>query len=491
MSKPLFRSVLLILGALMIWTSVPASSNAAERLNILFLFADDQRADTIAAQGNPNIQTPNLDRLVGEGFSFRANYCFGSNSGAVCIPSRAMLMSGRTWLKVDHNLTGVKILPELLRENGYTTFVTGKWHNQAPALLRGFERGKSVFLGGMADHTQVQVQDIAEGGRLVNKRTASKFSSEEFADAMVDFLDGYQEEAPFFAYAAFTAPHDPRNPPEAYREQYYRNLPPLPKNFLPQHPFDNGNLVIRDEALAGWPRTKEVVQSQLAEYYGLITHLDEQIGRILKALEKSGRADKTLIIYSADHGLAIGSHGLLGKQSLYEHSMKCPLIFVGPGIPKGGSSDAFTYLFDILPTLCSVTGIAEPGELAGHSLEPIWLGKQSMVRNSVFLPYGNVMRSVRDEQWKLISYPQINHRQLFDLKNDPLELHDLAGDPDRTGDVTRLLTLTRAWQQKVGDTQPLTTDHPKPMHLDLTGRKRQPDNAQPDWIRAKYFGLND
>ena len=465
--------------------------SAAERPNILFLFADDQRADTIAAHGNPNIKTPNLDRLVGGGFSFRANYCFGSNSGAVCIPSRAMLMSGRTWLHIDHQLTGVKILPELLRENGYTTFATGKWHNQAPALLRGFARGKSLFLGGMADHTQVEVQDISPGGKLINKRTAAKFSSEEFADAMIEFLDGYRDGAPFFAYAAFTAPHDPRNPPVSNREMYYRNRPPLPENFLPQHPFDNENLILRDEVLAAWPRTREVIQDQLAEYYGLITHLDEQIGRILGTLERTGRANNTIIVYAADHGLAMGSHGLLGKQSVYEHSMKCPLVFVGPGIPKGKSSEAFTYLFDIYPTLCALTGIAGPDNLEGYSLESIWSGEKPRVRDSVFLPYTNAMRSVRDERWKLISYPQINHRQLFDLESDPFELHNLAEDPARQADVKRLLALTKTWQQKVGDDQPLTVSNPKPKEIDLTGHSRQPDNWQPSWIRKKYFGLEE
>src|SRR5689334_6924647 len=153
-----------------------AAAREPARPNILFLFADDQRADTIAAWGNRHIRTPTLDRLVGRGFSFRNNYCFGSNSGAVCIPSRAMLMSGRTWLDVNHQLDGVKLLPELLRESGYTVFATGKWHNGQKSFFRAFPRGRSVFFGGMDDHTKVHIADV-DNGRVYNQRVAEKFSS--------------------------------------------------------------------------------------------------------------------------------------------------------------------------------------------------------------------------------------------------------------------------------------------------------------------------
>src|SRR5689334_25273215 len=163
-----------------------AAAREPARPNILFLFADDQRADTIAAWGNRHIRTPTLDRLVGRGFSFRNNYCFGSNSGAVCIPSRAMLMSGRTWLDVNHDLQGVKLL-QLLREAGYETFATGKWHNGEASFVRAFPRGRSIFFGGMADHTKVPVADVS-AGRVVDRRVAEKFSSEQFADAAIAFL---------------------------------------------------------------------------------------------------------------------------------------------------------------------------------------------------------------------------------------------------------------------------------------------------------------
>jgi len=457
--------------------------------NVLFLFADDQRADTIGAWGNPHIKTPNLDALAASGFAFRGNYCFGGNSGAVCVPSRAMLMSGKTWFHVDTaSLKDAKLLPEVLHENGYVTFGTGKWHNGQASWLRAFQYGRNIFFGGMSDHTKVPVRDLGPDGKLTAERTGEKFSSELFADSAIEFLQNHDGKKPFFAYVAFTVPHDPRMPPEAYREMYYRDLPPVPENFLPQHPFDNGMMKGgRDENLAAWPRTEAVIRDQLAEYYGAITHLDGQVGRILDALKQTGQADNTIVIYAADQGLALGSHGLLGKQSVYEHSMRCPLMIAGPGIPQGKSTSAFTYLLDIFPTLCDVTGIAAPSDLEGESLRPLWEGRKERVRDSVFLPFIDIQRAVRDERWKLICYPKIGHMQLFDLQSDPDETTNLIDRAEYAEHVPRLLNLMKQWQAKVGDTVELPTQNKAPEPVDLTGRKRVPDQWQPDWIVKKYF----
>ena len=467
-------------------------AHAAGKPNILFLFADDQRADTIAALGNSHITTPNIDKLVAAGFTFRTNYCFGGNSGAVCVPSRAMLMSGKTWFHVDTaTLKGAKLLPELLQENGYVAFGTGKWHNGQPSWRRAFQQGKNIFFGGMADHTKVPIRDLGPDGRLTAERTGEKFSSELFADAAIEFLRSHDGRKPFFAYVAFTAPHDPRMPPVAFREMYYENLPQLPANFLPQHPFDNGMMKGgRDENLAPWPRTETVIRDQLAEYYGAITHMDGQIGRILEALRQTGQADNTIIVYAADQGLALGSHGLLGKQSVYEHSMRCPLIFVGPGIPPGKSTQAFSYLLDVFPTLCDVTGIQPPADLEGESLRPLWEGKKDRVRDSVFPPYIEIQRAVRDERWKLICYPKIGHMQLFDLQADPDEKTNLIDRAEYAQHVQRLLKLMSQWQAKVGDTLQVPTRNKPPEFVDLTRRKRVPDQWQPEWIVKKYFDVS-
>ncbi|MBQ16787.1 MAG: choline-sulfatase [Planctomycetaceae bacterium] len=471
--------------------SVMAGSvvEAARRPNILFLFADDQRADTVAAYGNRHIKTPHIDRLVHAGFSFHRNYCMGSTHGAVCQPSRAMLMSGRTLWRVPMNLKGVPILPEVLGRNGYVTFGTGKWHNRAESFIRGFQNGRAVFIGGMSNHLKVPIRDLTSDGKLTPPRPARKFSSEVFADAAIEFLEGHKEDKPFFAYVSFSSPHDPRQPPGKYAEMYKpgRVQLPLPANFMPQHPFHNGWMVGRDESLAAWPRTRQVIRSQLGEYYGMISHLDEQVGRVLAALRASGHARNTIVVYTADHGLAVGSHGLLGKQNLYEHSMRAPLVISGPGIPRGKSSNSLAYLYDLFPTICSWAGVTVPGKVEGHSLAGVIRGEEPGVRKSLFTTYEDLMRAVRDDRFKLIRYPQINHTQLFDLAEDPHELKNLAGDSSQAGRLERMMTLLEDWQARTGDKTPHTSKNPKPKAIDLTGRRRKPDRHQPDGIIRKYF----
>jgi arylsulfatase A-like enzyme len=479
---------ILLLAAPLTLQAQPAKSPA--KRNVLFLFADDMRADTIAAWGNANIKTPNLDALVKDGFSFRGNYVFGGNNGAVCVPSRAMLMSGKTWFQIDApTIKDTLLMPEHFGANGYETFGTGKWHNGKASWLRAFQRGKTVMFGGMSDHIKVPLRDLGADGKLTPERISTQFSSETFADSTIEFLQSRDRSKPFFAYAAFTAPHDPRQPPLAYREMYYRNLPPLPPNFLPQLPFDNGMVKdLRDENLAAWPRTEKDIRNQIAEYYGLITHLDEQIGRVLEALKKSGQADNTIIIFAADNGLALGSHGLLGKQNVFEHSMRTPMIIAGPGVPKDKTTRAFTYLFDLFPTLCDVLSVAAPRDLAGESLRPLWEGKKAKVRDSVFLPFLDIQRAVRDERWKLIAYPKIGHLQLFDLQTDPHETNDVLAKPANAKHIARLQGLMKQWQTRVGDMLAIPANDTPITKIDLTGTPRKPDQWQPDWIVKKYFG---
>jgi len=467
------------------------SAERAQRPNIVFLFADDQRADTIGAHGNPHIQTPNLDQLAADGFSFRRNYCAGSFSGAVCVASRAMLMTGRHWMSLPANKPAsnwgdATVLPALLTSRGnYNAFIVGKWHNGRGTLDKSFTNGRSIYMGGMANHADFQVQDLAEG-KLGPKRDAGGFSSEVFADEAVKFIQTAGDDQPFFLYVAFMAPHDPRNPPEKYREMYYKQRPPLPENFLPPQSTSG-----RDESLAPWPRTKEIISDQLCEYYGLVTHLDEQVGRVLRALKASPHTENTIVVYTADHGLAMGSHGLLGKQNVYEQSMRCPLILQGPGVPQGKSSKALTYVHDVYSTICDFAEIETPTGVDSRNLTPIMDGQAQGVRDSVFLPFQDNQRAIRDGRWKLHVYPNINHRLLFDLSTDPHEMKNLATDPARQGDVEKMLSLMESWRTRLGDPHPLIVDNPEPKEPNYDNGKRVLDVWQPKWIRDKYFSGRD
>jgi len=462
----LVRWILVVVLAL---SSVSAKADEpTRRPNVLFLYSDDQRADTIAALGNDHIRTPNLDALTKRGTALTRAYCMGSDQGAVCVPSRAMLLTGRGLFHVKNKMVGQDTWPQAFAKAGYDTFVIGKWHNGPPSLLKSFQRGKAIFFGGMGDPYNLPIQDLSADHEFINKRISGEHSAKVDADAAIEFIKSRDGDRPFLCYVAFNVPHDPRVSPPEYRSRYKDSDIPLPANYLPEHPFKNGEMVNRDERLAPWPRTPEVVRRHLADYYAAIEHLDAQVGRILDALRDSGRLDNTLIAYAGDHGLAIGSHGLFGKQNLYEHSMRSPVILAGPGIPADKRVDALTYLFDLFPTLGDLAGVDGPEGSEGLSLVPVFQGRESTRRDVLFTAYAKVQRAVRDDRWKLIVYPKINKVQLFDLKNDPDELRDLSADPARAGEVARLTALLREQQAKAGDSLPLTTDHPEPAAFDFS-----------------------
>jgi len=418
--------------------------------SVLVLLSDDQRADTIGALGNPHLRTPAVDALVARGTVFDRAYCMGSMQGAVCVPSRAMMLSGRSLFRIDEQLQDCDTWPEAFARTGYRTFITGKWHNGAASATRCFGEGRNVFLGGMHDQFGVPVVSFTGHGQPVKTEPSPTHSSKLFGDAADAFVQSLGDE-PFFAWVAFTAPHDPRQPPDGFREQYAGREPPPPENFLPEHPFDNGELKIRDEKLLEWPRTRERISAALADYYACIEGMDAQIGRVIAALEAKGRLDDTIILFTSDHGLALGSHGLLGKQNLYEHSMRPPAVIAGPGVPAGHRTDALCYLFDLTATVGELAGVPAPEKSEGKSLVPVLRDQQPGLRDELLLAYRNVQRAVVTPQWKLIDYPAADETQLFQLVRDPDERVNLTDDPAEAGRRADLEARLKAAQQAVGD----------------------------------------
>ena len=263
--------------------------------NILLFFADDQRFDTIRALGNPRIHTPNLDRLAARGCAFTHAHIPCGTHGAICMPSRAMLHTGRTLFHLHDSGSSIPaehtMLGEALRERGYATWGAGKWHNGRESFNRSFDDGDEIYFGGMADHWNVPAYHYDASGKY-DKRLpyiadppsfgnnevawrdcdhihAGRHSSEILADAAVDYIErAGTSDSPFFAYVALLAPHDPRTMPQRFLEMYPAEDMPLPPNFLGGHPFDNGALRIRDELLARFPRAPEEIRRHQAEYYG-------------------------------------------------------------------------------------------------------------------------------------------------------------------------------------------------------------------------------
>lgn len=412
----------------------------AGKPNVVFLFTDDQRADGARALGNPALHTPNLDGLVKSGFAFTNAYCLGSNIPAVCTPSRNMLLSGHAYFrwKGPQAPADGPSFAAAMKAAGYETYHHGKRGNTSLNLQKHFDH--SAYLNETKERTSGQP------GKAI-------------ADAAIRFLGERKADKPFFLYLAFEAPHDPRVAAKEYLDRYSPEKLPLPANYLPVHPFDNGEMLVRDEKLERWPRSEAAVRKHLHEYYAVITGLDFHIGRLLAELRRRGLEKDTIVVFSSDHGLAVGSHGLMGKQSLYDAAMKSPLVFAGPGVPKGGSG-ALVYLMDIFPTVCDLCGAKTPAGLDGNSLAPILAGKRTTVRDTLFLAYRDVQRVVRDDRWKLIRYPKINRSQLFDLKADPHETKDVAADPANAKRIETMTGMMREWQKKLGDAAPLSVAKP-------------------------------
>lgn len=443
------------------------------RPNIVFFFTDDQRFDTIAALGNSDIHTPNMDMLVENGLSFTHALIPGGTVGAVCMPSRAMLNTGRGLFQLENSGETIpknhSLLGETLKQNGYETCGIGKWHNGCSSYGRSFTCGGKIFFGGMADHWNVPVCNF-DPDACYEKNTHNfildpfsnnicrkmicdtihpgKHSTDLIADeALLNLEKLYSSPSPFYMYISFLAPHDPRSMPEKFLSMYDPDKITLPENFKPEHPFDNGSLRIRDELLAPFPRTGKNTKQQLAEYYAMISHLDFQIGRIIEDLKKAGKYKNTIFILAGDNGLALGQHGLFGKQNCYEHSIRVPLIFAGPGIPRGKKSKAPIYLANIFPTICDILDIPIPENVTMDSFKTVIDNPKENIYNVTYHAYENLQRAVREKSYKLIEYV-INGKhtqtQLFDLENDPHETNDISDQPGYAEKLAQMRKTLRA-----------------------------------------------
>jgi len=442
----------------------------AAKPNILFLFADDQCHETIRALSGADIDTPNLDRLVQRGAAFTHAYNMGSWSGAVCVASRTMLITGRSvwrasavYQHTDKEREAGRLWPQLMAAQGYRTYMTGKWHIQAKAEL-AFDvtrdvRGGMPSIGSSAYNRPLSGQpdpwspfDENQGGFW----QGGKHWSEVVADNTLDFLkQAAAEDAPFFMYIAFNAPHDPRQSPKEYVDRYPLDRIPVPPSYLPIYPHHEVigcGPSLRDEKLAPFPRTEHAVKVHRQEYYAIITHMDAQIGRILDALEGSGKADQTWIIFSADHGLAVGQHGLMGKQNMYDHSLRVPFLISGPGVKPGIRIRTPIYLQDAMATALELSGAEKPEQIEFQSVLPILNGDPKAVkRDTIYGAYLELQRAVIHEGWKLIHYPKAGVTRLFDLNSDPHEVRDLASLPEHQSRIDELAARLKEQQRGFGD----------------------------------------
>ena len=213
----------------------------------------------------------------------------------------------------------------------------------------------------------------------------------------------------------------------------------IQENFLPEYPYNEevgAGKKLRDERLAPFSRTEHSVKVNLQEYYALITHMDVQIGRVLDALEASGKADNTYVFFTADHGLAVGDHGFMGKQNMYDSSMRVPMLMAGPGIEAGKEIDAPVYLQDIMATSLEIAGLEKPERVEFNSMLPLAKGETTEGSyEAIYGAYFASQRMYRTDKYKLLIYPNANVVRLYDMENDPLEINDLAERKDKPVEI--------------------------------------------------------
>ncbi|MEZ6124816.1 MAG: sulfatase-like hydrolase/transferase [Planctomycetaceae bacterium] len=449
----------------------------ADRPNLLFIIVDDQSPMELPIY-NPEsaLNAPNLARLSTEGMTFDQACHMGAFVGAVCTPSRHMVMTGRTVWHLPIG-PGQKSCPadvadwcmaETFNKAGYRTMRTCKKGNSYEAANRKFSVVHDATKRGGTD----------ESGSPWHGDRVMEYLQQRQADKQRD---------PFLIYFGFSHPHDTRDGTPELLAKYGatnhadpKTLPPandhqpaLPQNYLPEHPFDHGHPGLRDEvAVSGvWKnRDERTIRNELGRQLACSENIDRQIGRVLKQLEDMGELDNTYVIYTADHGMAIGRHGLQGKQNLYEHTWRVPLIVKGPGIKPGSRVRGNVYLLDVLPTLCDLAGIDIPQTCEGISFRPVLEGKQQTVRDVMYGVYcGGTkpgMRCVRKGDWKLIKYDvldgAVQETQLFNLANNPFEylsehgqtdpaLRDLAEDPAHADKLAEMEALLLAEMRRLDD----------------------------------------
>lgn len=483
--KKLFKMLYTVFCSLFCSSLDLGNVQAEERVqpDIILVVTDDQRPDTIGALGNSNIRTPHLDRLVRSGMTFRRAY----TGYPICYASRAQLITGCNAFTALENYPRSQINSQLatlantLSGAGYTTVYSGKWHNDGNPLNRGYDRVAALYSAGGGKHVTMPETD-SRGMPLTGYRGwtfkgednqprldlgvgLNPDNSRVIGTEVAQFIKDASSDKPLFLHVNFAFPHDPRMWPTGMEGDYDAALLPLPANFRRDHPFDHGNQGGRDEVLLPRPLDSQQVRQELAIYYAMITDVDREVGRILTSLEETGRLSNALFVFTSDQGLALGSHGLLGKQNQYEHSIRSPLVIAGshglcPESPLPDyvasvdrqigvniQSERLVQLSDLFPTLCDYAGVAIPETVQGKSLLPLLNESTASVHRVIYGVFTDTQRMICSDRWKLIHYPQAGHRQLFNLKSDPNEMVNRIDDPTCADVREKLGQSLLQWQK--------------------------------------------
>ena len=464
-----------------------APAQKKEKPNILFIFADDMTFTGLGSTSNGEVITPNLDRLRSQGTYFSQTFNQGGWNGAISAASRSMLNTGKYLWKamdavggksgtqqyqwpegVEPHIVKKPATPPMLwsqhmKQAGYDTYISGKWHVDVPAR-KVFDQACNIR-GGMANQVQARYDRKFIEGEPDTWSAADSTNgglwkggthwSEVLRNDALNFINTAKDKSnPFFMYLAFNAPHDPRQSPQEYLDMYTLDKISVPQNFMPIYTYAEecgSGRDVRDEQLAPFPRTPYAVKVNRKEYFSAITHLDAQVGLIMDALKKSGKLDNTYIIFTADHGIGLGDHGFIGKQNQYEASIRVPMFIVGPGVRKGVVVDELLYLQDVMATALDIADSKAVDEVDFQSFLPLAQGQDMKTRDAIINCYSGCQRTIRTDQYKLIIYTSINKIRLFDIQKDPNEMNDLAENKEFQPVIQKLLKRFYELQKEVKD----------------------------------------
>ena len=456
--RSFLKKTALASSALMISDLAHSASQAKSKPNILYLMTDQQRGDCLGCASNKVIKTPHLDSIAADGVLFTGAY----TSTPSCTPARSGILTGLSpW---HHGMLGYGRvagqypfeLPQALRDAGYYLFGIGKMHWYPQKKLRGYhgllvdESGRAETPGFVSDYRlwfKQQAPDLNPDATGIgwNDYRAKAYALPErlhpttwTGDRAVEFLKDYNRPEPFLLKVSFARPHSPYDPPQRFLDMYDAEDMPAPAvgdwagryaphDDPPKPSLWHGDLGVR-----------QAKESRRA-YYASITFIDEQIGRILKALKDSGRYDNTLIVFFADHGDMLGDHHLWRKTYAYEGSAKIPMILrwprsMGADQRRGETLPQPVELRDVLPTFLDVAGAPIPDHLDGRSILELVRGDTSRWRPYIDLEHSMCYNqdhwtALTDGRFKYIYYAYDGREELFDLVRDPRELRNLAGQP--------------------------------------------------------------
>lgn len=435
----------------------------AGKPNILWITAEGVPLSVLSCYGSRLMQTPNIDRIANEGMLFKNSFC----NNALCAPSRATLLTG----KYNH-LCGMatnpgnttsgatksffdpnqETFPNILKQNGYKTGVVGKWHlTSAPGeTTNPAQVGFDYFIykkgaGGPYYNPKGFYQNSSLGSEKTEEVTYEGYITDTFTDLAIEGMKKLKE--PFCMAVQFFNAHRPFDPPHKYEHIYDEVRFAEPGTFWDDYRFRSSaarDAHMRISDMMDFNPPKELTRRQrqqwsyqqlMRHFLGTLKSQDDNVGRLLDYLDKSGLADNTVVVYTGDHGFFLGEHGWFDKRFMYEEALRVPWLVRYPGVVKPGSkTDAWVESIDNAPTILDLVGLAVPSDMQGRSLMPIFRGKTpDDWRKSMYYHYyefapphwASPHYGIRTERYKLISYYTINQWELFDLKNDPDEMESL------------------------------------------------------------------